>query len=75
MILQKILQTAVNYKASDIYVSAGSKPALRINGELVVIEEHPLLTRKMAEDYIFETMNDDQRSAKFWHRECFQGDT
>lgn len=62
MQLQKIFQTAFNYGASDVYISAGSKPALRINGELVVIEEHPLLTKKMAEDYIFETLNDDQRA-------------
>lgn len=59
--LEKIFRTAVQYKASDIYISTGSKPILRINGDLVNIEEHGVLSKKMAEDYLLEIMNEEQK--------------
>ena len=59
--LDKIFRTALQYKASDIYITTGSKPVLRINGELILIEEHPVLTKKMAEDYLLEIMNEEQK--------------
>ncbi len=59
--LDKIFRTALQYKASDIYITSGSKPILRINGDLVLIEEHGVLSKKMAEDYLLEIMNEDQK--------------
>lgn len=59
--LEKIFRTAVQYKASDIYITTGVKPVLRINGDLVLIEEHAVLTKKMAEDYLLELMTDEQK--------------
>lgn len=59
--LDKIFRTAIQYKASDIYISTGAKPILRINGDLVAIEEHAILTKKMAEDYLLEIMNEEQK--------------
>ncbi|MFA6306031.1 MAG: type IV pilus twitching motility protein PilT [Candidatus Gracilibacteria bacterium] len=59
--LSKILRTAVQYNASDVFISTGIKPTLRINGDLVKIEEHPELTKKMAEEYLLEIMNPDQK--------------
>lgn len=59
--LDKIFRTAVQYKASDIYVATGVKPTLRINGDLVRIEEHPQLTKKMAEEYLLEIMTPEQK--------------
>lgn len=59
--LDKIFRTAVQYKASDIYISTGTKPILRINGDLVAIEEHPILSKKVAEDYILEILTDKQK--------------
>ena len=60
--LEKIFRTALQYKASDIYITSGSKPVLRINGDIVLIEEHPVLTKKMAEDYLLELMTDEQKT-------------
>ncbi len=62
MQLDKIFRTAIQYKASDVYITTGSKPVLRLNGDLILIEEHPVLTKKMAEDYILETMTDEQKA-------------
>lgn len=59
--LDKIFRTAVQYKASDVYITTGTKPILRINGDLVAIEEHPVLSKKMAEDYLQEILNENQR--------------
>lgn len=61
MQLDKIFRTAVQYKASDVYITTGCKPILRINGDIIVIQEHPVLTKKMAEDYILEIMSEEQK--------------
>lgn len=55
--LDKLFRTAVQYRASDIYITTGSKPILRINGDLIQVQEHPVLSKKMAEDYILEVMS------------------
>ncbi len=61
MNLDKIFRTGIQYKASDIFISTGSKPILRINGDLVAIEDHPVLTKKMAEEYLLEILTDVQK--------------
>jgi len=59
--LSKIFRTAVQYKASDIYITTGSKPILRINGDLIRIDELEPFSKKMAEEYLLEIMNEDQK--------------
>ncbi len=59
--LEKIFRTAVQYKASDIFISTGIKPTLRINGDLIQIQEHPELTKKMAEEYLLDIMTESQK--------------
>lgn len=61
MQLDKIFRTAVQYKASDIYITSGSKPVLRINGDLILVEEHPVFTKKLAEEYLLEVLNEEQQ--------------
>lgn len=61
MKLDKIFRTAIQYKASDIFIATGNKPVLRINGDLVAVEEHPVLTKKMAEEYLLEIMTEAQK--------------
>ncbi len=60
--LDKIFRTALQYKASDVYIIAGSKPILRINGDLIQIKEHEPLSKKMAEEYLLEVMNEQQKA-------------
>jgi len=59
--LDKIFRTAVQYHASDIFIATGEKPTLRINGELIRIQEHPDLTKKMAEEYLLEILTPEQK--------------
>lgn len=61
MKLDKLFRTAVEYKASDIYITTGTKPVLRIHGELLQVEEHPVITKESAQEYIFETMTEAQQ--------------
>lgn len=60
--LDKIFRTAVQYKASDIFITSGSKPALRINGDIVVIQEHAPFTKQMAEEFLLEILNPIQKA-------------
>lgn len=61
MKLDKLFRTSVQYKASDIFISTGVKPVLRINGDLIIVEDHPVLTKAMAEEYLLEILNDTQK--------------
>ncbi|MEK9132129.1 MAG: type IV pilus twitching motility protein PilT [Patescibacteria group bacterium] len=61
MQLDKLFRTAVEYKASDIYITTGIKPVIRINGDLITVEEHPVFTKEMAQEYIVETMTEMQK--------------
>jgi len=60
--LAKIFRTAVQYKASDIFISTGSKPMLRINGDIITINEHEILSKKMAEEYLLEFLTEEQKT-------------
>ena len=59
--LEKIFRTAVQYQASDIFIATGARPTLRINGDLVKIDQHPPLTKKMADEYLLEILTEDQK--------------
>lgn len=61
MQIEKLLATAVKYNASDIYLTVGIKPTLRIHGNLIPIEEHAILSKTIAEEYILESMNEQQK--------------
>lgn len=60
--LAKIFRTAVQYHASDLFIATGAKPVLRINGDLIKIGEHPVLTKKMAEEYLLEILTPEQKT-------------
>ncbi len=59
--IDKILRTAVQYHASDIFIATGKKPALRINGDIVKIKEHNALNKKEAEEYLLEILSPEQK--------------
>lgn len=56
MKLEKLFRTAAQYKASDLYLMVGSKPILRIHGDLIPIEAHPEMDKAMIESYILEVL-------------------
>jgi len=60
--LEKLLRTAKEYNASDLFITTGSKPALRINGDIALIQEHPVLTKEASAEYILELLSEERRS-------------
>jgi twitching motility protein PilT len=58
--IPSLLRFAVAQKASDLHLSAGEPPALRIHGDVHRVDVPPL-TREEVHQLIFDTMNDAQR--------------
>jgi twitching motility protein PilT len=56
----ELLIFAVNQKASDLHLSAGEPPMLRIHGELRKLET-PALTAEQVHKMIYDILNDRQR--------------
>ena len=56
----ELLRFAMERRASDLHLSAGEPPMVRIHGDLVRIDHPPLLAEE-AHRLIFEVMNDGQR--------------
>ncbi len=64
-----LLRFAVSQKASDLHLSAGESPMLRIHGEMVRVDS-PALTKEDAHRLIFDVMNDNQRRVFQEKLEC-----
>src|SRR3989344_4604982 len=60
MKLEKILKEAVARGASDIYITTGTKPVFRVSGNLVFLEDHPVLTESVASEYMLDLMSEKQ---------------
>ncbi len=60
MKLEKIFKEAAERGASDIYITTGTKPVFRISGDIVMLEDQPVLTAEAAEAYLSDIMNEAQ---------------
>ena len=47
--------------ASDLHMVVDQKPKYRIDGDVVVQNEYPVMDRDMVADYLFEIMSDEQQ--------------
>lgn len=61
MEIRDLLDAVVREKASDLYLTVGAPPTLRVSGGLVPLESAPILTPEESERLIFQLLNDDQR--------------
>ncbi|NPB04941.1 MAG: PilT/PilU family type 4a pilus ATPase [Aquificae bacterium] len=50
--LTRIVREALNRKASDVHLKVGVQPRIRVNKELLTLEEFPVLSRKDLEGFI-----------------------
>jgi twitching motility protein PilT len=66
--VQRLLRFAIEQGASDLHLSAGDSPMLRISGDLVRIDLAPLVPDE-AHQLIFQVMNDLQRRNFQEHQE------
>lgn len=60
MELIELLKQAVKSHASDLHLSPGSPPILRINGALAVIENQPILTKEDIKQFLQSIMSQEQ---------------
>ena len=67
--IPSLLRFAVAQKASDLHLSSGEAPMLRIHGEMVRVDT-PALTKEDAHRLIFDVMNDAQRRVFQERLEC-----
>jgi len=61
MDIQKLFQTAIDKKASDIHLVVGLKPYLRIDGVLVDIEEEKEISHQEIEEQMFSLLSETQQ--------------
>ena len=61
MQINDLLRVAVESKASDLHLKAGNHPVVRIDGELVFLEQYPLLTGDATTEMALSLMNPRQK--------------
>lgn len=64
-----ILRAVVKNDASDLFITAGRPPSLKINGKLVVAAQTPL-SNAQVHDLVIGTMDDEQKESFKRDKEC-----
>ena len=59
--LVEILHKANTLKASDIHITAGSRPVVRIDGKITPLTEYPVLTPEMTQRLLYSVMSEKHR--------------
>ena len=59
--IDKYFQQLVDTGASDLHLSQGQPPKIRIHGELLAIEGHPVLDEPGLREYMYEIVTARQR--------------
>lgn len=67
-----ILEAVVKHDASDLFITAGRPPSLKVNGKLATLTQTPL-SESEARDLVISTMNDEQKKAFERDKECNYG--
>jgi twitching motility protein PilT len=57
----EVLQRMVAERASDVHLTAGFAPAIRVRGKIMALEEYPVLTGQETREIVYSILNSDQR--------------
>ncbi|MEQ8167762.1 MAG: PilT/PilU family type 4a pilus ATPase [Candidatus Eremiobacterota bacterium] len=60
--IDELLLAVLDKGGSDLHISTDSKPIIRLHGDLVTLEDFPILTNADTEEMFSEILNDDQKS-------------
>lgn len=60
-LMQKILRYAVDRKCSDVHISSGAVPSMRVDGDIVNIPNAPILDSSWMLEILHSIMNDVQK--------------
>ncbi len=70
MDINQLLIDIVEKDGSDLHISTGEKPIMRIDGDLQRVEEHEVLTHDMVQACLDEIMSDEQKKELEETKEC-----
>ncbi|NPA41448.1 MAG: type IV pilus twitching motility protein PilT [Aquificae bacterium] len=56
-----LIQIAVRKNASDIHITSGAKPAIRVDGNIMFMNEFPVLTPEMTQKLAYSVMSEKHR--------------
>jgi twitching motility protein PilT len=57
----EVITRMTDERASDVHLSPGFRPAIRVRGRILPLEEYPPLTPQQTRDTVYSLLNDDQR--------------
>jgi twitching motility protein PilT len=57
----EVLTKMVEARASDVHLTAGSPPVLRVRGRIMAMDDYAELTPQQTRDVVYSILNDDQR--------------
>ena len=61
--IKKIFAQASRLKASDIHIHSDQKPAIRIDGNLYVLEDFPVIQHEHLKEIVEQMLRDDQKAS------------
>ncbi len=56
-----LLMEVVSRKASDLHITAGAHPTVRVRGRLTPLEDYPKLSGTDTREIVYSILNGDQR--------------
>ena len=59
--LNDLLMLVLERSASDLHLTSGARPALRVNGQLIQLEEQPILTPPVIQRLLYAALTQKQR--------------
>jgi len=59
--IDEIAKTAVEMRSSDIHITAGVPPTIRVDGKLMPIPGYPPMTPKDTQEFVYSFMNEKQK--------------
>ena len=67
--LEQLLDLTIKNKASDLHLLAGLSPAIRIDGELMYLNNYPALDRNTLQEMIFSLLKPEQKELLLTNKE------
>src|SRR5262245_38949671 len=65
----EVLTKMAEQRASDVHLSPGYCPAIRVRGKITALEEYPPLSAQQTRDTVYSLLNDDQRKRFESHKQ------
>jgi len=67
--MNELLDITIGEQASDLHISVGQPPILRIDGELVPLGKKPPITKELVEQLVYALLNEKQKEKLLNERE------